>query len=168
MIVRCGLGVTVPHAPANPRSASHQIVRSPLCAITSVATTLETEGVLTSWVNAGHEAPVVGGPSRNPAERLEPTGPALGMMPDMTFRARQTVLAPGETLFAFTDGVTDSKDPAGRFFTEERLLELVSKGATSAKALLEAVETAIAAHAAGSEPSDDITMLAVRRDRLSG
>jgi phosphoserine phosphatase RsbU/P len=116
-----------------------------------------------SWVNAGHEAPVVGGPSRNSAERLEPTGPALGMMPDMTFRARQTVLALGETLFAFTDGVTDSKDPSGRFFTEERLLELLSKGAPSAKALLDAVEAAVAAHAAGSEPSDDITMLAVRR-----
>ena len=122
----------------------------------------------TVWVNAGHEAPVVAGPSRNPAERLGPTGPALGMMPDMTFRARQTVLAPGETLFAFTDGVTDSKDPAGRFFTEERLLDLVSKGATSSKVLLEVVGTAVAAHAAGSEPSDDITMLAVRRDRLSG
>ena len=112
---------------------------------------------------AGHEAPVVGGPSRSSVERLEPTGPALGMMPDMTFRARQTVLAPGETLFAFTDGVTDSKDPSGRFFTEERLLQLVSKGESLAKALLEAVETAVAAHAAGSEPSDDITMLAVRR-----
>lgn len=72
------------------------------------------------WVNAGHEAPVVGGPSGNPADRLEPTGPALGMMPDMAFRARETVIAPGETLFAFTDGVTDSKDPSGRFFTEER------------------------------------------------
>jgi serine phosphatase RsbU (regulator of sigma subunit) len=50
-----------------------------------------------------------------------------------------------------------------RAFTEDRLLELVSKGVPSAKALLDAVETAVAAHAAGSEPSDDITMLAVRR-----
>jgi phosphoserine phosphatase RsbU/P len=115
------------------------------------------------WVNAGHEAPVVSGPSRTPADRLPPTGPALGMMPDMAFSSRQTVLAPGETLFAYTDGVTDSKDRSGRFFSEERLLDLVSKGAPSAKALLDAVETAVAAHSAGAERSDDITMLAVER-----
>jgi sigma-B regulation protein RsbU (phosphoserine phosphatase) len=116
-----------------------------------------------AWINAGHEAPVVAGPSRSPSDRLAPTGPALGMMPDMTFASRETALAPGETLFAFTDGVTDSKDPSGRFFSEEQLLELVSKGAPSAKFLLDAVETAVASHSAGCERSDDITMLAVRR-----
>ena len=115
------------------------------------------------WVNAGHEAPVVSGPSRTPADRLPPTGPALGMMPDMAFSSRQTVLAPGETLFAYTDGVTDSKDRSGRFFTEDRLLDLVSKGAPSVKALLDAVETEVASHSAGAERSDDITMLVVRR-----
>ena len=115
-----------------------------------------------TWVNAGHEAPIVLGPSRTSADRLGPTGPALGMMPDMKFASRETVLATGETLFAFTDGVTDSKDPSGRFFSEERLLDLLSKGAPSAKALLDGIEAAVAAHAAGSERSDDITMLAVR------
>jgi sigma-B regulation protein RsbU (phosphoserine phosphatase) len=115
------------------------------------------------WVNAGHEAPVVCGPSPRGVVRLAPTGPALGMMPDMKFAVRETVLAPGETLFAFTDGVTDSKDQSGRFFSEERLLELVSKPTASAKDLLDAVEAAVGAHSAGSERSDDVTMLAVRR-----
>jgi serine phosphatase RsbU (regulator of sigma subunit) len=121
-----------------------------------------------AWINAGHEAPVVIGPSRTLADRLPPTGPALGMMPDMRFTSRETVLAPGETLFAFTDGVTDSKDPSGGFFSEERLLELVSKGAPSAKDLLDRVETAVASHSAGCERSDDITMLAVRRATTAG
>jgi sigma-B regulation protein RsbU (phosphoserine phosphatase) len=116
-----------------------------------------------AWVNAGHEAPVVSGPSRSPAARLAPTGPALGMMPDMTFAAREAVLAPGETLFAFTDGVTDARDPSGRLFSEERLLELLSDGAPLAATLLASVERAVDSHSAGSEPSDDITMLAVRR-----
>ena len=116
-----------------------------------------------AWVNAGHEAPLVLGPARTPADRLPPTGPALGMMPGMTFAVRETALAPGETLFAFTDGVTDSKDPSGAFFSEERLLGVVTPGVASAKALLDAVEAAVTAHAAGSERSDDVTMLAVRR-----
>jgi len=116
-----------------------------------------------AWVNAGHEAPVILGPSRSPAPRLAPGGPALGLMPGMTFTAGTNLLAPGETLFAFTDGVTESKDPSGRFFSEERLIDLLAREAPSATELLDAVGAAVAAHSAGSERSDDITMLAVRR-----
>jgi sigma-B regulation protein RsbU (phosphoserine phosphatase) len=120
-----------------------------------------------AWVNAGHEAPVVLRPSRSPAARLAPNGPALGLMPDMTFTAGKALLAPGETLFAFTDGVTESKDPSGRFFSEERLIDILARGAPSAKELLDAVGAAVAAHSAGTERSDDITMLAVRREPAS-
>jgi sigma-B regulation protein RsbU (phosphoserine phosphatase) len=95
--------------------------------------------------------------------RLPPTGPALGMMPDMKFEARESLLAPGETLFAFTDGVTEAKDGSGRFYSEERLLASIADRAPSASALLDRVEAAVATHSAGAERSDDITMLAVRR-----
>lgn len=119
------------------------------------------EGTLT-WVNAGHEAPVVSG-AGGVSARLTPTGPALGMMPDMRFEARKAVLAPGETLFAFTDGVTEARDAAGGLFSEERLIGLVAEGSPSAAALLERVGTEVAAHAAGADRFDDITMLAARR-----
>lgn len=128
---------------------------------------LDPAAGLLSWVNAGHEAPVLCGSSR-PADRLGPTGPALGMMPAMKFEARETLLSPGETLFAFTDGVTDSKDAAGRFYSEERLLALLAEGTPSAAALLDRVEAAVSAHASGAEPSDDITMLAARRAAAAG
>jgi sigma-B regulation protein RsbU (phosphoserine phosphatase) len=120
-----------------------------------------SDGTLT-WVNAGHEAPVVLGGTGVPA-RLAPTGPALGMMPDMKFEARTTTLAPGETLFGFTDGVTEARDAAGRLFSEERLLALVAEGSPSAAALLDRVGAEVATHAAGVDRSDDITMLAARR-----
>ena len=130
---------------------------------TAFAAALDPASGAVAWVNAGHEAPVVLGPSRSPAARLAPTGPALGLMPGMTFTAGTNLLAPGETLFAFTDGVTESKDPSGRFFSEERLIDLLALEAPSAKGLLDAVGAAVAEHSAGSERSDDITMLAVRR-----
>ena len=119
------------------------------------------DGTLT-WVNAGHEAPVVFG-AGGVSARLNPTGPALGMMPDMKFEARRTTLAPGETFFAFTDGVSEARDGAGRLFSEERLLALLAEGDPSATALLERVGTAVSGYAAGAERSDDITMLAASR-----
>ncbi len=129
---------------------------------TAFVAALEPAGGSLSWVNAGHEAPVVFG-TAGIRDRLPPTGPALGMMPDMKFEARESILDPGETLFAFTDGVTEAKDGAGRFYSEERLLALLEEGTTSAPALLDRIEAAVSAHASGAERSDDITMLAVRR-----
>ena len=119
------------------------------------------DGTVT-WVNAGHEAPVVFG-AKGVSARLTPTGPALGMMPEMKFEARRTALAPGDTLFAFTDGVSEARDGAGKLFSEERLLALVPEGAPGAAAFLERVVAAISAHAAGAERWDDITMLAATR-----
>ena len=115
-----------------------------------------------AWVNAGHEAPVVFGVS-GVAARLSPSGPALGMMPGMKFEVRVSRLEPGQTLLAFTDGVTEAKDPSGRLYSEEALLGLMTGGAPDAAALLDRIEKAVAAHSAGAERSDDITMLAVRR-----
>jgi sigma-B regulation protein RsbU (phosphoserine phosphatase) len=115
-----------------------------------------------TWLNAGHEAPVVCGASGVRA-RFGPTGPALGMLPDMKYETREDRLRAGETLFAFTDGVTEAKDGSGHLFTEERVLALVAEAAPTAAALLDRIEKAVSAHAAGAEPSDDITMLAVRR-----
>jgi len=115
-----------------------------------------------SWVNAGHEAPIVLADSGVGA-RLAPTGPALGMLPGMTFQARQSRIERGQTLFAFTDGVTEARDASGRLYSEERLLEELRESAPSAAALLERIERAVSAYSTGAERSDDITMLAVRR-----
>lgn len=114
------------------------------------------------WVNAGHEAPIVFGASGVPA-RLAPSGPALGMMPGMRFEVRESRLEPGQTLLAFTDGVTEAKDSSGRLYSEERLLRVVAEGASGAAELLDRIEESVAAHSAGVERFDDITMLALRR-----
>jgi serine phosphatase RsbU (regulator of sigma subunit) len=117
-----------------------------------------------SWINAGHEEPIVCDAS-GVVERLPPSGPALGLMPGMKFEVRKSRLESGQILFAFTDGVTESRDASGKLFSEERLLALIEERAFTAGALLDEVENAVAAHSAGAERFDDITMLAVRRKR---
>lgn len=114
------------------------------------------------YVNGGHEAPVLFGPG-GAASRLPPTGPAVGMMPDMAFEVRQARLAPGEGLLLFTDGVTEARDERGAFYGEERLLAVLADPTSSAGALLDAIEASVAAHVGGAEQSDDRTLLAVRR-----
>ena len=114
------------------------------------------------YVNAGHDAPLVVGPGGQ-RRHLDPTGPALGLMPEMTFSTGETTLTPGTILAAFTDGASDAQGPGGTFFGEARLLDLLAAPAASADALLGGVDEALAAHTHGAEPFDDVTLLAVRR-----
>jgi sigma-B regulation protein RsbU (phosphoserine phosphatase) len=115
-----------------------------------------------AFVNAGHEPPVVRRAS-GAVERLQPSGPAVGMFPDAAFEARELELAAGDLLLAFTDGVTEERDPSGTLFGEERLLALAASPGASARELLGRIDEALSAHRGEIEPSDDVTMIAARR-----
>lgn len=123
-------------------------------------------GALT-YVNGGHEAPVICGKDGVRA-RLDPTGPAVGMLPDMGFRVARQTVEPGETLLIYTDGVTDSRNAQAVPFSEERLLALLTPAGESAAATIERVHTAVFQHADGAAQFDDITMLAVHRVAAGG
>ncbi len=56
--------------------------------------------------------------------------------------------------------MTDARGASG-FYGEGRLLALLGRPVASAAALLDAIEAGVLAHAAGSEQTDDITLLAV-------
>src|SRR5207249_4196054 len=106
--------------------------------------------------------PVVLGPD-GIKDRLKPTGPAPGMLPDVDYKLGQAQLEPGDSLFMFTDGVTDAKNPVGELFTEKRMLALVAPPAESALDLLDRVDAALQEHIGTADQFDDITMLVARR-----
>jgi sigma-B regulation protein RsbU (phosphoserine phosphatase) len=117
-----------------------------------------------SYVNCGHLPPLLQG-ADGTITPLMPTGPAVGLLPDATFTAGQVQLNPGARLLAFTDGVTEARDAQGQHFGAARLQEqLLAQPDTGAAALLARVVTAVGAHLDDADPSDDIALLAVRRD----
>jgi phosphoserine phosphatase RsbU/P len=125
---------------------------------------VDGESGLVQYVNAGHEPPAVVGPGG--VRRLTPTGPALGLLPGLPFVVSQTTLAPGETLVAWTDGVTEAQATGTtELFGEDRTLEVTGAVHGSAEELLDRLLAAVDAYAAGAEQADDITLLAVRRHR---
>lgn len=118
------------------------------------------EGSMT-YVNAGHEPPAIAGGGATRA-RLEPTGPAVGMLPDIPFEVAQVTLAPGEVLLAFTDGVTEARSADGAFYGEDRLLAELA-AASDAGTLLARVDDDLRQFVGDAEQSDDVTMLALGR-----
>jgi len=116
-----------------------------------------------AFCNAGHNAPYrLKGGELAPID--EPRGLILGVRPEAEYEAGRLTLAAGETIYLFTDGVTEAANPAFGMFSEERL-EAVLRGAsgrTSAE-VVAAVVAEVKRFAGTALPSDDITMLALRR-----
>ncbi len=114
------------------------------------------------YINAGQEPPLILNQGKVKA-RLQPTGLAVGMLPDVDYEIHQTHLDPGDTLLIYTDGVTGAKNPSGQSFGKQALLDLLEKPDLSAAALLNRIDGVLRAHLAEAARLDDITTLAVRR-----
>lgn len=95
---------------------------------------------------------------------LPPTGDmALGVMEEQEYTESRLTMVPGETLFLYTDGLTEAFSPAGDLFGENRLAEVVRRGRDlSMQALVVEVIEAVERFATGLEQADDATCLALR------
>ncbi len=114
-----------------------------------------------TYINAGHE-PLYIVNSQGVKQSLKPTGPAVGMIPEMKFKIHQVQLEPGDILIGYTDGVTEARAPNGEFFTLQRLLSLLEQPTSSVYDLLERIKTNLFTHINNAPQFDDITMLAVQ------
>ena len=114
------------------------------------------------YCNAGHNAPVRIGPGKAAFLDVIPNLP-LGVMPGMQYQEQETNLSSGEGLFLYTDGLTEAENADYQLFGEARLLEnAVRFGGEKAGAFVKSMAGAVKSHIHGIDPSDDLTMLAVR------
>ena len=98
-------------------------------------------------------------------EILEPPGRLIGMVADLEIEPLATTLEPGDAFIGHTDGVTEARSTDGSFYGEERFRALLASVAgSSAGAIVDAVVTDVAAFRGRAEPSDDLTLLVVRRE----
>ena len=114
-----------------------------------------------AYVNGGHESPALVGAAGVRA-RLLPTGPAVGMLPGMEFKVAHQAIDAGEMLLLFTDGATDARNQGGALLGEEGMLVLANP-IQGAGITVAALRDAVHAHAAGTDPFDDLTLMVVAR-----
>jgi sigma-B regulation protein RsbU (phosphoserine phosphatase) len=118
-----------------------------------------------TWANAGHNPPLWIRPSGEIVE-LEGTGPVLGILPDVTYRAAGPVtLAPRDVVVLYTDGVTEGRDAAGDVYGEERFRESLRRRtarAGSAQEILDGLLADLSAFTGTRPPDDDVTCLVLR------
>ncbi len=114
------------------------------------------------YVNAGHNPPLVLRAKDGSAEYLRSRpGLFLGALPKAKYKLGEIVLAPGDAIYLYTDGVTEQTNPRGELFGENRLQAALTGGnfLGHPKDCTDAVHAAVEAHAAGTLQSDDRTQL---------
>lgn len=119
-----------------------------------------------SYSNAGHCAPLL--LNRDGIALLPiPQGVLAGVLPDMRYSSHETVLAEGEILVCYTDGVTEAQSLEGKEFSVERLMDIVAGHAhLPLEDLLQKVRNDVADFTCHRALSDDCTMLTMRRKRI--
>jgi len=131
--------------------------------VTVFAGILDLASGILVYVNAGHDSPFVMRAGAKPENLPLAGGPPLGTVDDFQYSIEQRQLTPGETVLAYTDGVTEAQDAKKTLYSGARLERLlVSAPMTDAKAVVDFVRDDVHRFAAGAEQADDITLLAVR------
>jgi sigma-B regulation protein RsbU (phosphoserine phosphatase) len=135
--------------------------------VTAVIGMLDAPSGTLRVCNAGHPAPYLidaGGA----VSRLDTGTPQLplGIEETTRYTAVDRVLAPGQTLFLYTDGIVDAKRDDGVRFGEARLADALSGLAgASAEATVATALDAVGKFVRGAPPGDDVAVMAIRLTR---
>jgi len=113
------------------------------------------------YANCGH-LPALLLRADNSLERLLATATIMGAFKDWDCALDECQLAPGDTLVLYTDGITESFNPAGEEFGEARLVEALRRHRRlSSQAMLTAIVDEVR-HFSPHEQHDDITLILAR------
>ena len=127
--------------------------------VTAFLAILDTRDGRMAYANAGHNPPLIG--SGVDYRYLEcDSGFVLGCAEETFLSDEETVLAPGQRLILYTDGVTEAQNGSGDLFGERRLLDLVrAKERDSLVKLHRDAKEGIASFVEGAPQSDDIAFV---------
>jgi sigma-B regulation protein RsbU (phosphoserine phosphatase) len=125
---------------------------------------LDTHSHRAVIVNAGHLPALILSPSGSIA-RVSATAPALGIVSDARVLSSEHPIAAGDLVLFYSDGVTEAFDPQGVEYGEDRLAQLaLTLIERTAAAICQEVVNDVRRHSVGGITTDDVTVLAIRRD----
>ena len=122
------------------------------------------------YCNAGHDEPMLIGDdvSMLPCDSNVP----LGVVPGWTFSGQTTHIEPQTTIFLYTDGLTEAEDVSHAQFGIDRVEAVARKISSgehrSPKDIVGGMTDAVKAFVREADPSDDLTMLAVKYMKTNG
>jgi sigma-B regulation protein RsbU (phosphoserine phosphatase) len=126
---------------------------------------IEVRADAVTWVSAGHGPALLVDPGSRTVTDLDGDGPPLGIDPDITFHEHHIPFRDsGEVLALYTDGITESWNPEGQQFGQERFKQsLLRHARQSASAILESVIRDVFDFRSSAPQQDDLTLVVLKR-----
>lgn len=112
-----------------------------------------------TYVNAGHNPPVT--VLNGEASYLtKKSGLVLAGMDGVPYKEHTLTLQKGDTVFLYTDGVTEAENAANELYGEDRLLACFEQMKNSApEEVIETIKQSVEVFVNGADQFDDMTML---------
>lgn len=131
--------------------------------VTMLACIVDVKTGIMNVINCGHNPPLI---KRNNQKfeylKLVSNFP-LGIFADAEFELYETIMAPGDIIYTYTDGVTEATNASDEVFGEERLEDCLNSIAEETPdIIIEKVKTQIQEFTDSVPQSDDITMLSFK------
>ncbi|PYV86974.1 MAG: hypothetical protein DMG05_18485 [Acidobacteria bacterium] len=112
--------------------------------------------------NAGHCPPLWARGGK--VIRIESTGLPVGIFHNGQYSMKRMELAPGESLFLYTDGLSEAQNGANAEYGLDKLSKLVAdRHSLSAQALKSACLEDLKIFRSGAPKTDDLTIMVMRR-----
>jgi serine phosphatase RsbU (regulator of sigma subunit)/CHASE1-domain containing sensor protein/anti-sigma regulatory factor (Ser/Thr protein kinase) len=126
---------------------------------------LDPESGRLVYANAGHDPPY--SQRDGEAQELRARGMPLGLMPGMPYEEKEAVLAAGDDLLLYSDGLVEAHDPEGDMFGFGRLRKLImDQSAGSGEELVDFLLAELTRFTGtDSEQEDDITLVTLERSK---
>ncbi len=116
-----------------------------------------------TYTNAGHNPPMIVHSNGKCEETLLTEGVPLGIVKDKEFTQKEIQLELGDTLFIYTDGVTESMDSHGNEYEEPRLMDVLSSQCReNIETLNDRVHQSVRDFSGDAPQFDDLTYLSLR------
>ena len=116
-----------------------------------------------SYVNAGHNQPLLKRAHGKFEWLNEKPGFVLAGMDDMSYKQHEIILNTTDTLFLYTDGITEAVNNEYELFSDPYLLETANRYQDlPLKEFTVSIKREIDKFAEGAEQADDITMLVLK------
>lgn len=129
---------------------------------------LNTQNGDVRFANAGHNPPLIMDSQGTRYLALKP-GFVLGPIPDTFYEAERLTLQPGDTLFLYTDGVTEAQNREEELYGEPGLLSALQRAPKGDLVeMIHCIRAEVTRHANGAPQSDDVTMVAVKYRGVCG
>lgn len=115
------------------------------------------------YANGGHNPPAWLREGQKPCTLPSLGDTALGIIEDLDYQEGELILAPGDGLVLYTDGVTEAFNAQNEVYSEARLLNVLeSSQQDSARQLVHKLVDSVYAFVQNADQSDDLTLLTLR------